>query len=61
MEKEFDLLEIYMKEFIDKCRPVLLDYQISIYGKSGYIVEGHNWKNFPTFKQWKKLNIELIK
>ena len=53
LKKEFDLLEIYLKKYIDECRPVLLDYQICIYGKHGYIEYGHNGKNFPTFKQWK--------
>lgn len=55
MEKEFELLEKYLKEYIDKMKPVLLDYQIFIYKKRGFIVEGHNCKNFPSFEQWKKI------
>ena len=55
-EKEFELLEIYLKKYIDECKPVLLDYQIFIYRKWGYIEYGHNWKNFPTFEQWKKIH-----
>ena len=27
LKKEFDLLEIYLKKYIDECRPVLLDQQ----------------------------------
>lgn len=57
MEKEFKLLKIYMEEWINKLSPVLLDYQIDIYRKRGYIVYGHNGKprHFPTFEQWKKI------
>ena len=55
MEKEFKLLKKYLKEYINKMKPVLLDYQIFVYGKKGFIIEGHNRKNFPSFEQWKKI------
>ena len=56
LEKEFELLKIYIKKYIDERNPVLLDYQIIIYSKMGYIVYGHNGKNFPSFEQWKKIH-----
>ena len=55
MEKEFELLEEYLRKYINEMKPVLLDYQIFIYEKKGFIVEGHNGKNFPSFEQWKKI------
>lgn len=55
-DKEFDLLEQYLHEFIDRRKPVSLDYQIAIYAKRGYIEEGHNGKNYISFTHWKKLN-----
>ena len=49
-----DLLQAYLHEFIDKMKPVSLDYQIKVYSKKGYIETGHNG-NFISFENWKRL------
>ena len=50
--EDLALLKIYLNEYIDKHKPVLLDYQIEQYGKTGFIEKGHNSKNFVPFSIW---------
>lgn len=49
------LLRQYLHEYIDKMKPVSLEYQCKIFGQKGYIEEGHNGKTFPDFATWKKI------
>ena len=55
IESELYLLRLYLHEYIDRMKPVALDYQISIYAKKGYIEDGHNGHTFPDFKTWKRI------
>lgn len=51
----FERLSIYLHEYIDEMKPVTLEYQIKLWGRYGYIEEGHNGKDFPSFETWLKL------
>ena len=55
LEKELYLLRLYLNEYIDKIKPVTLDYQIRIHSQQGYVETGHNDKDFPSFEIWKKI------
>ena len=53
--RESYLLRLYLHEYIDRIKPIVLDYQIKIHSQRGYIETGHNGKDFPSFEIWKKI------
>ena len=55
IDQEAYLLRLYLHEYIDRMKPVSLDYRSQIYSERGYIEEGHNGKNFPSFEIWKRI------
>lgn len=55
-ESELNLLSEYMNWWIDRLKPVKLDIQLKIYSKFGYIEEGRNPNQLPTFERWKTLS-----
>lgn len=55
MEREFELLNEYMRWWIDRLYITTLETKIRIFSECRYIEYGSPPKQLPDFKTWKKV------